>query len=65
MMNNKKKIFLRRKGRLCFMNRFFSRLLPALCILAPLAVSAAAQQEEPAVVRVGTRVYCQSEVQLY
>ena len=48
------------------MKHFLSCFLLSVWIFAMLTVCAAAQQEEePVVVRVGTRVYRQSEVQLY
>lgn len=47
------------------MKRLLSCFLLSAWILVMLSGCAAAQQEEPAVVRVGTRVYRQSEVQLY
>lgn len=47
------------------MKRLLSCFLLSAWILAMLSACAAAQQEEPAVVRVGTRVYRQSEVQRY
>lgn len=47
------------------MKRFLACFLLSACILAALAACGAAQQEEPVVVRVGTRVYRQSEVQRY
>ena len=47
------------------MRSFFSRLFPIACILVMLAVPAAAQEEEPVVVRVGVRTFRQDEVQRY
>ena len=47
------------------MRSFFSRLFPIACILVMLAVPAAAQEEEPVVVRVGVRTFRQGEVQRY
>ena len=47
------------------MKRFVAFELLSACIIAALAACGPAQQEEPVVVRVGTRVYRQSEVQLY
>ena len=47
------------------MRSFLSRFFPIACILVMLIVSAAAQEESPVVVRVGVRLFRQSEVQRY